>query len=205
MNRKILFAVASLLVISMMLTPFAFAKPGSEKNNEKFEYFELVCSGTGSGTFEKEVLSPPEGTPPNSIHRKGGGWVTGDTVELTVGTKTFDTASDPYSIDYTTTYDIEVFLEDDGTAKKYNIRLTDVVTLYYEDMAIGTLVLKITAVVEFTEGAPSGYAGTVNGYGTDALEGVHVSAVDLGVVSAPPPLYARIGTIKGWPEQITNA
>ena len=200
MNKKALLFL-TMLAFSLLLTPVVLAKPGAEKNNDKFEYFNLVCSGTGSGTFEKEVISPPEGAPPNSIHRKGGGWVTGDTVELTVGTETFDKTTTPYSVDYTTTYDIIIFLDSEGEAKKYNIKLTDVVTLYDEGEVIGTLVLKITAVVGLDETPPS-YAGTVIGYGTDALEGVHVSAIDLGGI--PPPLYARVGTITGWPDGITN-
>ncbi len=203
MNKKLLgFALAFVFLLALA-TPLVLAKPGAEKSNEKFEYFELVCSGEGSGTWEKEVVAPPGGTPPNSVHEKGEGWVTGDIVELTVGTKTFDTDSDPYSVDYTTTFDIIIFLDDAGVATKYNLRLTDVVTLYDESVEIGTLVLKITSVVEFIDGAPSGYSGTVNGYGTGALEGVHISAVDLGFVPAESG-YVRVGTITGWPEQITN-
>jgi hypothetical protein len=49
------------------------------------------------------------------------------------------------------------------------------------------------------------------GYGTGALEGVHISAIDLSVIFIdltttllPTVLYGREGTITGWPEDITN-
>ena len=48
------------------------------------------------------------------------------------------------------------------------------------------------------------------GYGTGALEGVKISAIDLGVMfmdlgeTPPIVLYGREGTITGWPEDITN-
>lgn len=40
MNKKILFIVA-LLTFSMLLTPIVLAKPGADKSNEKFEFFQL--------------------------------------------------------------------------------------------------------------------------------------------------------------------
>jgi len=201
--KKLLILSLTFLVITLLATPLVSAVPGAEKNNDKFQYFELICSGVGSETYDKTWLSPPDSEIPNVFHGRGGGWLTGDVVELTVGDETFDTDTDPYSVDYATTFDIEVFRNNDGSINKYNLRLADVVTVYYEDEAVGTLVLKITSVVEFTDGAPSGYRGTVMGYGTDALKGVHISAVDLGGI--PPPMYMRVGTITGWPEQITNS
>ena len=204
LNKKILIFVA-LMTFSLLLTPLVLAKPGAEKNNDKFEYFQLVVSGAGSGTFDMEVVSPPEGAPPNSIHRRGGGWdpATVDFVELTVGDEVFTMTTDPYNVDYTTTYDIEIFLDETGTATKYNIRLTDVVTVFDEDEEIGTIVLKIKATVDLSV-LPPVYQGTIMGYGTGDLKGVHISAVDLGLTAQEPNRYTRIGTITGWPEGITN-
>ncbi len=182
----------------MMLTPLAIAKPGAEKSNDKFDYFQLVVSGAGDGIFEKEVIAPAGGAPPNSIHRMGQGWVTGEVVELTVGTDTYDKTTNPYSIDYTTTFDIIIFLNDEGVAEKYTVKLIDVVTVYDEGLEIGTLVLKIESVVGFTDGTASSYSGTVCGYGTGDLSGVHISAVDLGFVPAESG-FVRVGTIIGWP------
>lgn len=201
MNRKFLVIAVALMVAAMLATPLVSAKPGAEKSNEKFEYFELVCSGVGSETYESSHASPPDGEPPNVIHGRGGGWVTGSTVELTVGQETFDMESEPYSVDWTTTFDIEVFFDNDGNAKGYNIRLTDIVTVYDEGEAIGTLVLKIIGFIDLTA-TPPAMGGTVVGYGTEDLKGVHISAVDVGLIG--PQLYSRAGTITGWPGQITN-
>ena len=215
MNRKVLVVFVALMAVAMLATPIAVAKPGAEKNNEKFEFFKLLCSGEGTDTYEKGWASPPEGAPPNTFHGRGGGWdaSTVRIVELTVGGETFTKITAPYHVDYTTTFDIEVHVDKAGITKSYNIRLTDVVTVYRGTGVIGTLILNIAAVVEFTDGEPSGYAGTVQGYGTEELQGVHISAEDLGVVGVDvvpgnPPvvtvLYARVGTITGWPAEITN-
>ena len=201
-----MLVVVIMLAFSLLVTPLVLARPGAEKNNDKFQYFELIVSGTGAGIFEKEVISPPEGAPPNSIHRRGAEWdeTSVDFVELTVGDEIFSMDTDPYSLDYITSFDIDILLDAEGNPRQYNIRLTDVVTVFDEDVEIGTLVLKITSVVEFTDGAPSGYSGTINGFGTKALKGVHISAEDLGLVNPDPLRYARIGTITGWPAEITN-
>ena len=189
----------------MMATPLALAKPGAEKSNNKFEYFSLLASGEATEEYDREWTSPPDTDPSNVFHGRGGGWDVSavDLVELTVGEETFDMTTDPYSVDYTTTFDIESFNDNEGTLKKYNIRLTDVVTVYDEGKKIGTIVLNIVAVVDFTT-MPPGYEGTVQGYGTDALKGVHISALDVGLIAQEPNRYLRIGTIRGWPEQITN-
>ena len=192
------------LAVILLATPLVSAVPGDEKSNEKFEYFELLCSGTGDGTSEKswdtylhELVK--------TGHGRGAGWTTGSVVELTVGEETFDKTTDPISVDYTTTYDIELrFIE--GVYSYFNIRLTDVVTVYNAGVEIGTLVLKIRATADMTA-TPPVYKGTVVGYGTGQLAGVHISAVDIGVVGVdvyPSMLYGRVGTITGWPEQITN-
>ena len=189
----------------MLLVPFAVAKPGAPKGNEKFEYFSLLASGEATGEYEREWTSPPDTDPANVFHGRGGGWdpETVDLVELTVGEETFDMITAPYSVDYTTTLDIEAFHDKEDNIKKYNIRLTDVVTVSYEGEEIGTLVLNIVAVVDFTV-FPPGYAGTVQGYGTGALKGVHISAQDYGIIDPVLLRYLRVGTIRGWPEQITN-
>lgn len=195
----------TLLAVFMLATPLVAAKPGAQKSNDNFEFFSLLCSGEGNGIYEKEWNSPPNSESPNIFHGRGGGWddSTVDLVELTVGGETFDMTTDPYSVFYTTTFDIESFLDAEGNAKKYNIRLTDVVTVSYEGMEIGTLVLKIVAVVDFTT-MPPGYEGTVQGYGTDALKGVHISAQDFGRIDPVLFRYLRVGTITGWPDYITN-
>jgi hypothetical protein len=186
-----------------MLSPLAIAKPVSEKNNDKFDFFQLMCSGaqdTTTGTVLETYIDDMVKT----RHVRDRGWVPADVLELTVGEETFTMDTEPFSVDWTTTFKANAIFNNDGTPKQTAIKLTDVVTVYDEDEVIGTLVLNIVSVIEFTDGAPSGYSGTVVGYGTEALKGVHISAIDLGLVSAPPPTFERLGTITGWPEQITN-
>lgn len=203
MKKKILVIVA-MLSISMMLIPLALAKPGAEKSNDKFEFFELFCSGaanTSSGTawptFRENNSSLVK-----TRHIRDRGWITGDTVNLTVGEKTFNMTSEPFNISYTTTIDNNLLLNNDGSVKHYVIKLTDVVTLYENGVPIGTLVLEISpALLDFSV-MPPRTVGRVVGYGTGALEGVHVSATDPGVLGGG--LFKRTGTITGWPEDITN-
>jgi hypothetical protein len=189
-NRKILLVVLALAAV-LLATPYigmVSAIPGAEKNNDKFEFFQLVVSGSTSGEFDKIWTNPPDVLPPITVHARGGGWITGDTIELTIGSVTYTKTSSPVRVDYSTTFDYNGVLKDGVPTIK--IRLLDIVTVYVNDVAVGTLVLKITAV-----GGPSGYSGTIVGYGTEAFEGVHISAID----SVVPPSYVRIGTIQGWP------
>jgi len=205
MIKKIFGILATLLAVSLMLTPLAIAKPGAVKSNDDFEFFELVCSGAGDQDYDRFWITPQNLEDPmdnKTAHGRNGGWVTGDTVELTIGDETFTMDTNPYSVTYTTTFDLEITRNNDGTLRRYNIRLTDVVTLYEENVEIGTLVLKLRSVVDFTGGLPPAYAGTVVGYGTEALKGVHVSGTDIGAIGGG--LFMRNGTITGWPMDITN-
>jgi hypothetical protein len=200
-NRKLLVVFVALMAVAMLATPLAVAKPGAEKNNEKFEYFKLVCTGADDGTSDKSWDTYLHDIVKTG-HGRGAGWTVGPTVALTVGDETFDGSTVPYSVAWDTTYDIEVFFNNDGSIARYNIKLTDVVTVYDEGAEIGTLVLSLTSYIVFEAGAPVKMAGTVVGYGTEELKGVHISAVDtFDMVNL---WYARVGTITGWPAEITN-
>jgi hypothetical protein len=210
MNKKILVLVA-MLAFSLLLTPLALAKPGAEKKNSKFESFYLEVSGFNIGE-EKFWYTPPNADPLDNktTHSRGGIWLTWPGANLTVGGETFRMDTDPYNITWTTTYDSDVVRYNNGTVLRNNIRLTDVVTMYdANNESIGTLVLKLKSALGAKIEGP--VFGSVVGYGTGAFEDVHISAVDLGVifldlttVPFPTVLYAREGTITGWPEQISN-
>ena len=203
--NKITLVILTIMAFTLMLTPIALAKPGAPKNNDKFEYFELYCSGVGSGTNDREWWTPAN-VPieeNKTYHARGGGWVSGPILNMTVGEETFTMDTEPYNITWTTTFDSDVIRNNTGAIKRMNIRLTDVVTLYDADNAtIGTLVLELKASIVPTR-IPI-YSGTLVGSGTGALKGVHLSGIDVGFVGAPPPTYMRNGTITGWPEDITN-
>ena len=203
MNRKILMIFVAFLVAAMLATPLAIAKPGDPKSNDKFEYFNLIVSGEADGTVERSWLTPPTATTAEeskTAHTRGAGWTVGDKVELTVGTVTYTEDGSPVSVDYDTTYDADVIRNPDGSVKFAHVRLTDVVTVYLEgEGAIGTIILNIKA----TGGPDVGYTGNIVGYGTEAFEGVHISAVDTVTPISFDPLvmeYARIGTIRGFPD-----
>ena len=195
-----------MLAFSLILTPLAIATPGEEKSNEKFEFFELVCSGMMSGTGDRFWYTPPKAPieENKTTHGRGMGWITGDTVELTVGEETFTMDTEPYNVTWTTIYDVDLVRNNDGTTKRSNIRLTDVVTVYDADNGtIGTLVLNLKSAIDWAT-LPPGYSGTVQGYGTEALAGVHISGIDIGLVDPVNGIFMRNGTITGWPEDITN-
>jgi hypothetical protein len=207
LNKKVLVIAVALMAVAMLATPMVSAKPATEKNNDKFEYFHLLVTGYNDGTYERAWYTPPNVDPleNKTEHTRGAGWWTWPSPELTVGDETFDWTTAPYSIDWTTTVSSNVVRFDDGTVKHTIIKLTDVVTVYDEGVEIGTLVLKLKSAIR--EGS---YSGNIVGYGTGALEGVHISAIDLGLTfldltTTPPTLiFEREGTITGWPEQITN-
>ena len=197
MNKKILSILITMFAFSLILTPLAVARPGVEKTNEKFEFFELVCSGAGSGVFDREwwttMVNLEDAN--KTYHTRGGGWVTGETVELTVGSDTYTMTTSPISVGWTTTTFLEAIWNNDGTLKRYNIRLTDVVTVYNTTVEIGTLVLELKSTI--VPGRDPLYSGVLVGYGTDAFKGVRISGIDVGLIG--PGLFMRNGTITGWP------
>ena len=202
MNRKLLGFALALVFLAALAAPMVLAKPGAEKSNEKFEYFELYCSGSTSGTYDRAWYTPPNADPLDNKtqHSRGGGWATGDVVNMTVGDKTF-TIVTPYSVNWTTTIDANGVMNNDGTSKLTIITLTDVVTVYDGENVIGTLVLNLKSAIDFST-MPPGYGGSLQGYGTGELKGVHISGIDVGLVG--PGLFLRVGTITGWPDDITN-
>ena len=203
MKKKALIIIA-IFAFSLLLTPIAFAKPATEKNNDRFEYFKLEFNGV-MGPAEREWNSgPPTGLV--KVHHSRGVLTSSDAIlELTVGSETFDMTTEPYSVDYTETYDGEIFLDNEGNYIGWHMRVTDVITVYEDGTPIGTIVLKIPAigVVDGMEFLFKG--GSITGYGTGELKGVHISAVDLGFSGMPPStIFGREGTITGWPDDITN-
>jgi hypothetical protein len=208
MNKKLLGFALAFIFLAMLATPLVCAKPATEKNNDKFEYFDLIATGLPDENPDKSWTTPPNAdeSENKTEHSRGGGWITWPSPELTVGDETFDWESAPYSIDWTTTVDSNALRFNNGTAKHSILKLTDVVTVYYEGVEIGTLVLELKSSIR-----AGAYSGNIMGYGTGALKGVHISAIDLGVVGFDPTttpmptvLFERVGTITGWPEQITK-
>lgn len=199
MNKKIFSIVVAVLAVSMMLTPLAVAKPGALKKNDKFLPFQLIISGETLDDPETTRFTPPGTFPPDSktIHVRDDGWIPGDTLTLTVGGVTYPDADPLVTLVYSATYDAEVVFKE-GFAS-VTVRVKDTVTISYEGEVLGTLELKVTA-----RGGSTGYTGTIVGYGTGAFEGVKISAID-SVYPDPAELpdivliYARIGTIQGWP------
>jgi hypothetical protein len=200
MNKKIL-VVAILLTLSLLLTPVVLAKPTTEKNNDKFEYFKFECDGT-MPSGGQEWNSPPTGLP-KVHHSRGMQSSSVSVVELTVGSEKFDMTTSPYSVDYTDTSDGEIFLDNEGMYVGWHLRVTEVITVYKDGTSIGTIVLKIPAIFVMDGMEALTKSGSITGYGTGDLKGVHISAVDLGL-SGMPPVFGREGTITGWPAEITN-
>lgn len=76
MNKKIIL-LTTILALSLMLTPIVMAKPSSDKNNSKFEYFlwhstnprEPEGEPAVGGSIPIDVkINPPESVPPKVTH-----------------------------------------------------------------------------------------------------------------------------------------
>ena len=204
MNKKILVVVV-MLSFSLLLTPVVLATPDTEKNNDRFEYFKFEFNGV-TGPAEREWNSGPPTGLPKVHHSRGVLTSSDDIVELTVGSETFDMTTWPYSVDYTETFDGEMFFDNEGNLKGWHMKVTDVITVYEDETPIGTIVLKIPAVIVMDGMEFLFKGGSITGYGTGELKGVHISAVDLGFSGIPPfdVIFEREGTITGWPAEITN-
>jgi hypothetical protein len=202
MKKKVLI-VTAILAFSLLLTPLALAKPTIEKNNDRFEYFKLEFNGV-MGSDERAWNSPPTGLP--KVHHSRGTQISSDNmVELTVGLETFDMTTEPYSVDYAETFDGQIFFDNDGNYVGWHMRVTDVITVYEDGASIGTIVLKIPVIVVMDGMEALSKSGSITGYGTGELKGVHISGVDLGFSGIPPSvIYGREGTITGWPAEIIN-
>ena len=202
MKKKVSIIIA-ILAFSLLLTPLALAKPNTEKNNDKFEYFKLEFNGI-QGPAEREWNSPPTGLP--KVHHSRGVLTSSDDIlELTVGLETFDMTTEPYSVDYAETFDGQIFFDNDGNYVGWHMRVTDVITVYEDGASIGTIVLKIPVIVVMDGMEALSKSGSITGYGTGELKGVHISGVDLGFSGIPPSvIYGREGTITGWPAEIIN-
>jgi len=189
------------MLVATLASPLAVATPALDKNNDKFEYFKLEFDGV-QGSAEREWSSPPPGMP-KVTHSRGVPISSVSIVELTVGSETFDMTTSPYGVDYTETFDGTMFYDNDGDLKGWHMRITDVVTVYEDGTPIGTIILKIPAIVVMGDFGPSIKSGIIIGYGTGELKDVHISAVDLGF-SGPPFVFGREGAITGWPAEITT-
>ena len=203
MKKKVLI-VTAILAFSLLLTPLALAKPTIEKNNDRFKYFKLEFDGMQDSAGQEWNSGPPTGL--LKVHHSRGVQTSSvSMVELTVGLEIFDMTTDPYSVDYAETYDGEMFFDNDGNIKGWHMRITDVITVYEDGTPIGTIVLRIPAIVVMDGMEASHKGGIITGYGTGQLKGVHISAVDLGFSGIPPSvIFGREGTITGWPAEITN-
>jgi hypothetical protein len=204
MNKKVLGIAVVLMAVAMLATPLVSAKPEIEKNNDKFEYFKLEFDGVTGPAEQAWISGPPTGLP-KVVHSRGVPTISISMVELTVGLETFDMTTTPYSVDLTETFDGEIFFDNEGNYVGWHMRVTDVITVYKDGTSIGTIVLKIPAIVVMDGMEASTESGSITGYGTGELKGVHISAVDLGFSGIPPSvIFGREGTITGWPAEITN-
>jgi hypothetical protein len=202
-KKKILGFALAFVFLAMLAAPLVSAKPATERNNDRFEYFKVEFDGM-QDPGGQEWNSPPTGLP-KVHHSRGMPYSSVSMVELTVGSETFDMTTDPYSVDYTETFDGEIFFDNEGNYIGWHMRVTDVITIYEDETPIGTIVLKIPAIVVIDGMEASIKSGSITGYGTGQLKGVHISAVDLGFSGIPPSyIFGREGTITGWPDYITN-
>lgn len=94
MNKKILVSLVVLLILSISLTPLAFAKTWMEKNNEKFEVFQVDLA-TVLEPANTMVVGPEDA--PNKIMFSRVEEMT--LYEITVGSKTYSLAEGHFQYD----------------------------------------------------------------------------------------------------------
>jgi hypothetical protein len=194
--KKKKLVILLLLTLSFTLIPFAVAKPGEEKNNEKFQYFKLYLQGRNAGDGDRwycppkytgpppppspaGYLYPPDG--PMIFQVRGSNW-NEEVVEVTVGTETL------YPVDY--------FASVSWTIHRVLGRIIVLVkeTVVFEDGS--TLVI----VAHGNNPLPFGtwdkeFTPTFTGHGTGYLQGVSISGICLGGGGT----LIREGTVKDWP------
>jgi len=184
MKKKFLVTVIALLVCSMMLTPFAMAKPGAEKNNEdKFQSFELIFYSLPDYTNARVWDTPPEPAEPKTSHVRGSEFTNALFITVLI-----DGAPVPLELTYSA-----VANSNDNIEKVFVVKVKETITFWDDEEKIGTL--EISVIDKWMGGVFLDAAGTFTGHGTDAFEGVKVRGITYisgGLV--------RDGTVTNWPD-----
>ena len=169
MKKKIAVLAITVLALAMFVPMVGLAYAG--KGQEKLS-FVLTLNGGITG-----LENPPRETD-GITHYDGMLW---DTTDNTPANLLLEIDGDPIDIvDYT-------FRGDMALTKTGISTMHAIDTIFFEDGS--TIVLKVQDHI------PT-YEGTINGYGTDNLEGVKVTGTTLGDGEGN---FVRSGIIMGWP------
>jgi hypothetical protein len=196
MNKKIFVILATVLAISLILTPLAIAKPGEVKENEKWQTFELLI--VGGGETGKFWQTPPEPAEPKTTHSRGNIWYSGDELTGTVssviitigGTETYSLIEEGGILDY-----YALLNANNNLNKMMTVGLKETIRFMDGATEIGTL--EITVSDQIFDGDYTTMTGTFVGIGTGALKGVKLIGTDL--LSLDPFAVMRSGIIMNWP------
>ena len=169
MKKKAIFLAFTLLAIPILTALPAFAGKGQVKLD-----FMLFLKGGGTGVDEVRVTD-------GITHYYGFHW---DTTDNTIANLNLEIGGVSVPVeDYT-------FLGDLAITKTGHTAIHAIDTIFFEDGS--TIVLKVQDHADPDE--PT--AGTINGYGTGALEGIKIT----GKTEAQEGgIFVRSGTIMGWP------
>lgn len=193
MNKKLIGFALALAFLVALSAPIVAAMPGAEKNNEKFVGFAFILQGY---TVEDVVwTTPPEPAEPKTEHGRYAEWE--DTsITIIVDGETYTETTTPVSISYEGGMSWDNNIDDVQV-----VRVTEIVTFWYDGSAIGTLEWMVKDQISYGNNpnqAPVRVKGTFVGHGTGALEGVVVAGTDAITGMAPFEL-TRSGTATNWP------
>ena len=195
MRRKVFLAATLLLIAAMLMTPFAVAKPWNEKNNEKFQTFE-VSLFPNIEKIMAGVANPmyiPSKDNPNKIIYS---WVEEPMVAYTisVGSNTYDLGSD---FEYTGV----AVLTQIGAPFIPNPELFGVL------MGSKQRMFRVDYMYDFSA-FPGGLEGTLSMLAITAEDGVmHIRSLkgtgdlqNVQIQATSPGGFAHIGIVLGWPQ-----
>jgi len=200
MNKKILVIFVTVLTFSLMLTPFAIAKPGAEKSNEKIQTwhyekevpFSVLLSGEHEyiPSFEKPnilVITTTEGFISYEITVEGNTYVQGVDFDC-VDVYTKYTANKPTFPD---------------PAQLWPSETQSAHLLVYTTFDFSAYPGSIEGQLRIMERSSHGNTHTTSLWGTGDLQNVVVQATYYNTAddSTPPILTVYDdGTVIGWPD-----
>jgi hypothetical protein len=204
MKKIFLCVIATILVLSITLTPFALAKPSSEKNNPKFEYFlwhttnPLVTPEGGSTITESKINPPwavPE-TPDVKVTHNYGTWALDP-----LGENYIQIGETQYPIDPETGYEGSLYVQVTNltpTSTGINYRVYE--KIMWGDGNYIEIMANERASSDTSAGPiPIFYAsGTINGHGVIDGQNVKISGIREGVIDMGTMTFIldNVGTIQ---------
>jgi len=193
--RKTLLIATVLLIIAILATPLAVAKPWQEKNNDKFQTFEVALVPNVANIMAaaaNPTYIPSEDNPNKIIYS----WVEEPMVAYTinVGSNTYNLGTD---FEYTGV----AVLTQIGAPFTPNPALFDIL------MGSKQRMFRVDYMYDFSA-VPGGLEGTLTMLAITAEDGVmHIRSTrgtgdlqNVQIQATSPGGFAHLGIVQGWPD-----